>query len=320
MRYQHTSAPLPLYSLTLYTLLFAKLVWAMLVSVMLLSSDAAWANSDASGGCHKTKQLGPEGYRKAAQLTFLVQQQLDSANAKVVILGRKGSHAPDKRFKKRVGLWNYTHGGFAYKDDHTGKWTVIHMLNICNDKSAIFKESLMKFSLSDVLVYKTAIGIPSPSLQDALYPLLKDTAFVKAMYGGSTYSSISNPYNTTFQNSNEYLLDILVAGMARLNGQSIRSREASKAYFKQSGLAARFVPEEVRVRFHERLGSSLGLGPGNASIRDHGLLERSDGRVDMASVGSIIVLLENTGFLQSKTEVSLKNNAKAADTKVIDVK
>lgn len=314
MRYTHLTQPIR-YMMT-----------ATLSLATAVISSTALANSDASGGCHKTKQLGPEGYQKTAQLTYKLSNYFNQQNAKVVVIGRKGSHAPDKRFRAHVGMWNYTHGGFAYKNPvdstgkDTGKWTVVHMLNICDDKSGIFKESLMQFNLSDVIEYKTAVGIPSQPLQDALYPLLQDTNFVKSMRGGSKYSSISNPFNTTFQNSNEYLLDTLVAGIAHITGENISTRKASKAYFKRSGLSKQFTPEEVRVRFHERLGSNFGLGPGNASIRDHGLIERSDGRVDMVSVGAVIQFLEKTGYLHSKAEVMLKDKAKARDTKVVDVK
>lgn len=283
----------------------------------------AYANS--GGGCHKSKQLGIEGYQKTAQLTHLTKKYLDDTDATVVLLGRKGSHAPDKRFKKRVGIWNYTHAGIAYKNpakqtpNGQSSWTVIHLLNTCDDKSGLFKESLMQFSLSDLIEYKTVIAIPSPALQNSLYPKLKNKAFITALNNHAQYSSISNPFNTKFQNSNEYILDILVAGIASLRNVSIKSRKQSKTYFKNSDLSKKFVPEEVRVRFLERLGSSFGLGPGNASLRDHGLLERSDGKVDMVSVGALIQFLKNTRYLQKAHEVQLKNKQQAQDTQTINL-
>ena len=72
------------------------------------------------------------------------------------------------------------------------------------------------------------------------------------------------------------------------------------------------------MRLHERLGSTLGLGPGNANISDHGLIERSDGDVDIVSVGALLNFLQNTGHLSSQADIALRDKTRANDTQIIE--
>ena len=180
-----------------------------------------------SGTACENTQMGPHGYQKAAQMSEKVLNYLEKKHAKsqtkVVLLGRAGSNSPSERFQKKVSqYWNYTHAGLAYRNHPDGMWTIIHLLNDCGKTSSIYAQSMMKFFMDDPYAYRTVIGIPSIDIQNQLETIIIQRNMSKAMFNNSVYSSVSNPFNTQRQNSNEYILDTLVLAYAYEQGDLSR--------------------------------------------------------------------------------------------------
>ncbi|MGI9298726.1 MAG: DUF2145 domain-containing protein [Gammaproteobacteria bacterium] len=267
----------------------------------------------AEGEC-PTVRMGAEGHRKAAQLAAKVLAHLQTTDAKVVLLGRAGSDAPQKRFGEKIGFWNYTHAGLAYRNHPAGEWTVAHLLNICGEESGVFEESFLKFYLDNPHEYRAVAAVPSAPMQDALEDLIVRRNAAAGYRNGSVYSSISHPFSLARQNSNEYILDTFAAALARAEDAIILSREDAKEYFLSSAHRDKFAPEIIRTNFFEALGASLGFGPGNATLDDHTPAERAAGRFEFVSVGSLIQFLDELGMLQSAKEFALKDVSKARDT------
>lgn len=294
----------------------------MRVTILLLSllSFALLAEPKGSGtGCSDTK-MGRLGYVKAAQLGEKLAAYLDrkssAKDTKVVLLGRAGSDSPETRFQKKVSnYWNFTHAGLAYKNHPQGQWTIVHLLNDCGEKSNIYAESLMKFFFDDPHEYRVVVAIPTPELQDKLELLIVERNMSTAIFNNSVYSSVSNPFNTKRQNSNEYILDTLTLAMAHNAGATnLFTREQAKAYLLNSGLDKKVEAEQVKVKGLESFGLALGFGPKNATLDDHPRNERAKGRVNMVSVGTLIQFLQNTESLESTTELALADKSKAKDT------
>jgi hypothetical protein len=274
------------------------------------------ADKGSGTGCDPI-QIRQQGYIKAVQLSSKLSAYLDrKAQAKVVLLARAGSNSPSKRFQKKISsYWNYTHAGLAYKNHPSGEWTVVHMLNDCGEKSSIYAESLMKFFLDDPFEYRTVVAIPSAAIQDSLETLIIERNMATALFNNSRYSSVSNPFNTQRQNSNEYILDTLTAAIALENGtNNIFTREQAKDYLHSAKLKQYVEPEQVKVKGLESFGMALGFGPKNATLEDHSRNERSNGSVNMVSAGTLIQFLDHTGHLISTTELALRNKTQAQDT------
>jgi hypothetical protein len=173
----------------------------------------------------------------------------------------------------------------------------------------------MKFFLDDPYEYILVVAIPSDAIQASLETMIVKREMATALFNNSQYSSVSNPFNTTRQNSNEYILDTLVAAIAMDKGVSnIFTREQSKAYMHGTELKSFVEPEQVKVKGLESFGMALGFGPKNATLDDHPRSERSRGSVNMVSVGTLIQFLENAGHLVSTTELALRDISKAQDT------
>jgi hypothetical protein len=296
-----------------------KYLIALFLSV-LFSANSVAADKGSGTGC-KPVEMRVEGFQKAAQLSNKLTQYLERKNAKegtsVVLLGRAGSASPKSRFKAKVSdYWDYTHAALAYRDHPSGQWTVVHLLNDCGKQSSIYAQSLMKFFLDDPYEYRVVVAIPSELMQQQLQKIVVERDMATALFNNSIYFSVSNPFNTQRQNSNEYILDTLVLAIAYQHGISnIFTREQSKEYLLSSELKGFVEPERVKVKGVESLGLALGFGPDNATLDDHPRSERKDGAVNMVSVGTLIRFLQNSGNLQSSTELALRDFSKARDTR-----
>jgi hypothetical protein len=281
--------------------------------------QALAADKGSGGGCDKIV-IGAQGYTKALQMSSKLRDYLEkkyqSDGTSVVLLGRAGSNSPSARFTRKVSqYWSYTHAGLAYREHPLGQWMVVHLLNDCGQKSSIYQESLSKFFLDDPYEYKVVVAIPTPGLQAGLQDLIVHKNLATALFNNSIYSSVSNPFNTKRQNSNEYILDTLSAAMAHMAGQNtVFTREQAKEYLLSSGLAKKVSPERVKVKGIESLGLALGFGPENATLDDHPRNERRDGAVNMVSVGTLLAFLSDTAQLVSTTELALQDRSKATDT------
>jgi hypothetical protein len=290
------------------------------IFLLLCLSFTGHATDKGSGtGCANTK-MGAQGYQKAAQMSEKVlsylQKKHSKSQTKVVLLGRAGSNSPSQRFLKKVSqYWNYTHAGLAYRNHPAGKWTIVHLLNDCGKTSSIYAQSMMKFFMDDPYAYRTVIGIPSMAMQNQLETIIVQRNMAKALFNNSVYSSVSNPFNTQRQNSNEYILDTLVLAYAYEQGTTdLFTREQAKDYLLAQDLKKHVMAEQVKVKGFESLGMALGFGPKNATLEDHPRGERKKGRVNMVSVGTLLEFLSNIGQLQSSSELALQDSSKAQDT------
>lgn len=271
---------------------------------------ASFVQAAGSGtGCETTPPT-PEAYSKAIQLGYQTQLKLEQLHAQngdtVVLISRAGSNTPDKRFNNRVGeFWRYTHAGLAFRDHPNGQWSVVHLLNTCNESSDIFVQGLMRFSLDKPVMYSNAIGLLHPLLQVRLNEVVLQSQLSKAMHeGDDQYSSISSPYNLIYQNSNEYILTLLGAAIAPAEQQPMNA-DQSKQFFLTSGMHKAFTPEIVKVGFLERVGKAVGVGPGNARLDDHTKKERRKGPFEMVSAGSLYDMLAKMGLLTDSFEIAL---------------
>lgn len=269
--------------------------------------------AQADGECPVVR-MGEEGKRKGKELAALTRTYLQESDARVALLGRAGSSAPQERFAARIGFWNYTHGGLVYRDHPDGEWLAVHLINTCGTKSQVMVHSLEEFFMDNPYEYRTVAAIPSLPMQAALASLVLEQDAARGFLNNNVYSSISWPFSLETQNSNEYVLDLFAAALAAMEEKPILSREHAKEYFLSSEHRDKYTPELVRVGFIEAFGASIGLGPDNATLEDHTAAERAAGEYQFVSVGSLIQFLQNLDMLEAAEEFALPDISKATDT------
>lgn len=249
-----------------------------------LVAAPAWAGSDCS-----EKPLTVEAFSNASVMAVKLRDVLNDSGAKVAIVGRVGSDISDQGLR-------YTHAGFVQRDHPKGRWVFVHLLNSCgSNSSGIYDEGLINFFIDDPFSYDAVIAVPTPQLQDSLDSVLKGPT-VTALHNPS-YSMIAYPFAAKYQNSNQWLLEVLAA--AQMGAEPLLSRDKAQAFHKSKG----YNGDRVSISAFRRLGA--GLFRANVQFDDHPDSDARKGKYMVVTVRSVIRYLERTGNLMKRQEITL---------------
>jgi len=178
---------------------------------------------------------------------------------------------------------------------------VIHLLNRCGTEvSGLYDEGLINFFLDDPFAYEALIAVPNPGAQQDLLRALRSPLVWRLHQ--SRYNTIAHPQSPDFQNSNQWLLELLVA--ARTKGAVNHRSEAQRHPLMQS-----YQPETIRIDRLTRIGG--GLFKANLTFTDHPLADRLKGEYQTVTVRSVIRFLQRSGWLERIQFVDLRNAASA---------
>lgn len=212
---------------------------------------------------------------KALELANKTRQQLDSSGAQVALIARVGQDL------SKYGL-KYSHIGYVWRDHPEGRWLVVHELNQCGTaQSALFNEGLGNFFMDDMFAYETMILIPNAATQEKLARLLASHAPLDLHE--DRYNMVSYAYSITYQNSNQWLLEVLAAAYS---SEPVGKREQAQAWLKLAGYA----PITINVPAATRLGGRMFSA--NIAFDDHPFERRMAGQIDTVTVDSITRFLE----------------------------
>ena len=238
----------------------------------LVSVIGGKAEAQFSGGC----MVEPPTIRQltsAAAMSMRLRDYLENSGAELAIIARVGSDQSDRGLK-------YTHAGLVWRDHPKGRWIVAQELNACGTgRSDIYDQGLMQFFLDDPLNYDAEVIVPTEDLRRSLVAVLKNGDGLRVHE--PSYSVISYPRSTMYQNSNEWVLEVIAMAQGRLRGQTILNRADAQKMHEALG----FRGSKVEVSFFEQLFG--GLFKPNLSFSDHPYEAFSDGWFEFVSVRSI---------------------------------
>ena len=210
-------------------------------------------------------------FDKAIQAATAMHHTLHQSSASVALLARVGADLSN------YGL-RYSHFGIAVRDDEQQRWLITHLLNHCGSPhSALFRQGLLNFFLDDLYAYDAWLIIPSVSLQQRLAAMLQQP--IAQQLHQKNYSSIANPYRLSYQNSNQWGLELLAAAQAKAG--MIVDRKGALKMLKQSG----YQPSRIMVPLHQRIGARLFKA--NIQFDDHPLSDRIAGEFNVVTVRSV---------------------------------
>ena len=221
-----------------------------------------------------------------------IRNSLDALSPRVdvVMLARGGQDL------SRFGLI-YSHLSFALRDAD-GQWRVVHELNVCKtNHSDLYREGLVEFVGESVLRADVLVVVPNTNLQERLKQILTPTGEVARALHEPRYSLVSYPFSTRYQNSNQWVLEVLVAATMPASGRSV-SREDIQAQLKQKG----YVPSTLHIKLHERLAARLWVD--NATTVDHPASERLSGNYSVVTVDSVVDFMKKEGWASRVFTVS----------------
>lgn len=151
----------------------------------------------------------------------------------------------------------------------------------------------MNFFMDDLYRFDAQIILPSPKIQVALYELLKPGR-LKTMHDNH-YSMLAYPYSQTYQNSNQWVLEILAQAMA---SERVHSRRSAQAYLARTG----FKPSFIQIDPFAKFGAGFMK---HIRFDDHPRQEQRTNHYATVSVFSVVSYLKKHNlveFLQTVSE------------------
>ena len=142
----------------------------------------------------------------------------------------------------------------------------------------------MNFFLDNVYKMDYQIMIPNQALQNTLFENLQGRN-IKRLHQ-SHYSMLASPYSQRYQNSNQWVLEVLADS---LNPNAGHSRYSAQKYLLKTG----YQPAVIRVDAIERLG--VNLFKSNIKFDDHSRQEQQYNKFYTVSVESIHHYLKRMG-------------------------
>jgi hypothetical protein len=236
----------------------------------LLLACAACAPAHAGQQCEQ-EPLSLAELQGSLDLAQRSLQALEASGAQAAIIARAGQDL------SQYGL-RYSHVGLAWRDHPAGRWLVVHLLNDCGTaQSALYNEGLGNFFLTGLYRREAQIIVPSPQVQQGLARLLASRTPLRLHE--PRYSMLAYAWSTRYQNSNQWVLEMLASASAAPG--RVESRGEAQQWLKEAG----YQPAAVKVGAAARLGARLFRA--NVAFDDHPTMPRLQGHFATVTVDGI---------------------------------
>ncbi|MCC5073761.1 DUF2145 domain-containing protein [Xanthomonas campestris] len=220
-------------------------------------------------------------------------QALDAlADARVVVLARGGQDL------SRYGL-QHSHLAFAMRDDD-GIWRVRHLLNRCkSDASQLYLEGLSNFIGESATKSSVRIGVLASGVQQRLLQMLGGAGTSAHRLHAPRYSMVAYPFSTEYQNSNQWVLEVLAAALAAdaQPAVTITDRADAQRWLR----AARYHPTKLHLDLSQRIGARIAVV--NVAVTDHPASERISGNYSVVTVESVFDFLHQRDAIAQELSI-----------------
>ncbi len=256
--------------------MFGRRGMAVLAMVAALAAPLAQA-----GNSCEEHALTKRSLDEAMATALSVQAALDASGSEVVLIGRQGQDLSEYHLK-------YSHLGMALRAAPGQPWRVYELLNQCGTPSSqLWTDGLANFFLDDPFTLDSILLVPPEKLRARLTEMLRVPAQLHSLHN-EHYNMVAYPFSTKYQNSNQWVLELLAA--AESNDVRIRNREQAQAWLKMAG----YQPTEMHIGPLTRLGGRMFKA--NVAFDDHPNALRFSDRINAVTVDSI------TAFVRQREE------------------
>lgn len=241
------------------------------------------ANSYAGRSC-EDQALDANGLMKGMELALKTRNALDASGAQVALIARVGQDLSKYHVR-------YSHMGIIWRDHPEGRWLVVHELNDCGTaNSQLYNEGLGNFFMDSPFAYETLIVFPDAALQQKLVGLLNSD--MPRKLHAPRYNMLAFPFSTMYQNSNQWVLELLAAASA--TDVQIDNRTQAQAWLTM----AAYHPSTLDIPAMTRLGARMFRA--NVAFDDHPFDRRMAGQIDTITVDSVVHFLEQRHTVSSQ--------------------
>lgn len=219
--------------------LFVVLALCLVFSLGLHASGA-----QAGQDCGERPAPTPQALARGLQLGQRVQEQLESSGASMALVGRIGLNLSE--FGQR-----YSHLGVALRDHVRNRWQVVHLFNPCGKaESEIQLQPVEKFYETELSEYEALVVLPTYANQSRMRNAFMQPASATAMHQ-KAYNLIAHPFRTEFQNSNQWILEMMTVALDS-TGRT-RDRAGAQRWLQAQG----YEPAGVRIPNTRRTAARL---------------------------------------------------------------
>jgi hypothetical protein len=205
-----------------------------------------------------------------------LQAALDATGSDVALIAREGQDLSKYQLK-------YSHAGLALRAAPGQPWRVYELLNDCGTAdSALWVDGLANFFLDDPFTLDALVMVPPPAVAAKLTQALGDTTGLHRLHG-VRYNMVAYPFSSKYQNSNQWVLEVLAYASA--GAGQVRTRDEAQAWLKAAGYQA----TEMRIGTLTRLGGRMFKA--NVAFDDHPGPLRYAGRINVVTVDSMQTFL-----------------------------
>jgi len=237
-----------------------------------LAATAAAATPARAGQTCRAEPLSPAEVVKSMELARRTFEALDASGASVALVARAGQDL--SKYGQR-----YSHLGIVVRDHPAGRWTVVHELNRCGTAASdLYNEGVGNFFLTDLYRYEARVLVPGPETQARLAGLMAGRA--PRRLHEPNYNMLSYVYSTRYQNSNQWVLELLAAAGAAPG--EVETRAEAQAWLRRQ----RYDPATIEIPAAVRLGARMFRA--NVAFDDHPFDRRMAGRIDTVSADALL--------------------------------
>jgi hypothetical protein len=240
-----------------------------LLAMLILGAVFLTGAAHAGNACEEKKPQASD-FIQGMALAQRTRAVLEASDAQVVLIARVGQDL------SQYGL-RFSHMAYAWRDHPQGRWLVVHELNQCGTaESRLFNEGLGNFFMDGMFAYEARVVVPSPEVQQRLAAMLASTAPLRMH--SPRYNMLAYPFKTTYQNSNQWLLESWAAAMSEL---PVNDRAQAQAWLK----LANYQPITLHIPTMKRLGGRMFRA--NIAFDDQPFERRMAGQIDAVTVESV---------------------------------
>lgn len=262
----------------------------ILISLILAAFLACWLLPAVAGTACSDKIPAPETLQKAFQLAVKTRDALDATGAQVALVARVGQDLSQYNLR-------FSHIAFVWRDHPQGRWLVMHELNQCGTAaSALYNEGLANFFFDDMFAWDALIITPSAELQAKIVERLKNPQQLESMHQAH-YNMVAYPFSTHYQNSNQWVLEILADAMRDAHDAN---RAQTQTWLKQNG----YKPSILHILALQRLAGHMFKA--NVAFDDHPTGDRFAGKIAVVSVDSVADFMQQRDLKSSSQTLSLQ--------------
>ncbi len=228
--------------------------------------------------------------RYEAEMAEKLGRTLDRHAKRAALVGRVGSDLSSLRFENERP--HVTHVGLALREG--SEWRIHHLMNTHEGPEGhLYDQSPIEFFRDDPFEYRATVLVPSPGLQEKIVRVLASSR--REGLHTRRYSRIAYPFSTRYQNSNQWVLEIVGAAQS---GEVTRA--AVQRYLASRGLAPSVL---LAVGILRQALSKLKSR--NTHFDDHPLHDRLRGRFSLVLGSSLTRYVRRTDGVLAEIEIAL---------------